>query len=389
MKKFILSVLLLSSFSYATANAKEVTEPEILSEAAILSDSESGAILYEKNADKKMFPASLTKIATAIYAIENGDLNDITTVSKEAAEVDGTRVYLEEGEEVTLKKLVQGMLINSGNDAAWAIAEHLDGSMDRYSENLNAYLKEKVHVEHTHFVNPHGLHDENHYTTAADLAKLTNYALQNETFKEIFGTKELKWWGKSWETTLITHHKMLKGEVPFEGVTGGKTGFVDEAKQTLATSAENESIKLTAIILKADFKRDIYKDTINLLSFGFSHYDSSHLDKTEVFPAEGKTFTTGGKTVAITLPKGSYNESVTSKGRLMIEDHNGKVVQTVQLVEEKRDEVASRQLKSEEKPEKKTIGSYGKIGLMIFLFGVFVLLLRKNLKAKASRRRRM
>ncbi len=336
-----------------------------------------------------MFPASLTKIATAIYAIENGDLNEMATVSEEAVEVDGTRVYLEKGEEVPLKKLVQGMLINSGNDAAWAIAEHLDGSMDRYSVNLNSYLKEKVHLENTHFVNPHGLHDENHYTTAEDLAKLTNYALKNETFKKIFGTKELKWSGKSWETTIFTHHRMLKGEVPFEGVTGGKTGFVDEAKQTLATSAENESIKLTAIVLKADFKRDIYKDTKSLLNFGFNHFESSDLSSTEVFPADGKNYTTGGKDVAITLPKGTFNENVTPKGKLLIEDQNGKVIQTVQLSEDKKDEVVSSQLKPEEEPKKETTGYYGKIGLTLFLFAVFILLLIKNLKEKARRRRRV
>ncbi|PWW31759.1 D-alanyl-D-alanine carboxypeptidase [Cytobacillus oceanisediminis] len=389
MRKLVLSMLLICSFPNTIASADVITEPEIISEAAVLTDSESGTILYEKNAKKKMFPASLTKIATAIYAIEKGDLSEIVTISKDAMEVDGTRVYLEEGEEVPLKKLVQGMLINSGNDAAWAIAEHLDQNMDNYSENLNSFLKEEVHLKNTHFVNPHGLHDENHYTTAADLAKLTNYALKNETFKEIFGTKELKWSGKSWETTIFTHHRMLKGEVPFKGVTGGKTGFVNEAKQTLATSAENESIKLTAIVLKADFKRDIYQDTKNLLNFGFRNYETSALSSTEVFPAEGKTFTTGGKNVPITLPRGSYNENVTSTGKLIIEDDNGKVIQTLQLVEDKEDEVVSSRLQQEEEPKKETTGYYGKIGLTLFLFAVFILLLRKNLKARARRRRRV
>lgn len=389
MKKLVAFILLLFSFPTGYTAAEETKEPEIISEAAIVTDSESGAVLYAKNADKKMYPASLTKIATAIYAIENGDLTDLATISKKAAEAEGTRVYLEEGEQVPLKKLVQGMLINSGNDAAWSIAEHLDGNIQAFSDNLNRYLEESAGLKNTHFVNPHGLYDENHYTTAGDLAKLTNYALNNKTFREIYGTKEMKWSGKSWNTTLFTHHRMLKGEVPFEGVTGGKTGFVDEAKQTLATSAENDSIKLTAIVLKAEFKRDIYNDTKNLLNYGFSNFETSALSSTDVFPSDGKTYTTGGENVAITLPKGNYKENITAKGKLQIIDENGRIIQSVKLIEDKQDEVASRQLKTDNEPEKETTGYYGKAGLTLFLFGIFILILRKNLKAKARRRRRV
>lgn len=388
MKKLVAIILLLFSFPAGNAAAEETKEPEIISEAAIVTDSESGAVLYAKNADKKMYPASLTKIATAIYAIENGELSEMATVSKKAAEAEGTRVYLEEGEQVPLKKLVQGMLINSGNDAACSIAEHMDGNIEAFSENLNRYLEEKAGLTGTHFVNPHGLYDENHYTTAADLAKLTNYALKNETFREIYGTKELKWTGKSWDTTIFTHHRMLKGEVPFEGVTGGKTGFVDEAKQTLATSAVYDSIKLTAIVLKAEYKRDIYNDTKNLLNYGHSNFETAELSSTEVFPSDGKTYTTGGATIPITFPKGNYEENITAKGKLQIKNENGRIIQSVKLIEDKQDEVVSSQLKTAEEPEKETTGYYGKAGLTLLLFGIFILVLRKNLKAKARRRRR-
>ncbi|KAF0817072.1 D-alanyl-D-alanine carboxypeptidase [Bacillus sp. ZZV12-4809] len=389
MRKLLAFILLFLCYPTSYTAAEETAEPEIISEAAIVTDSESGAVLYGKNADKKMYPASLTKIATAIYAIENGDLNDMVTISKKAAETEGTRVYLEEGEQVPLKKLIQGMLINSGNDAAWGIAEHLDGNIQTFSENLNRYLEEKAGLKNTHFINPHGLYDDNHYTTAADLANLTNYALKNETFRKIYGTKELKWTGKSWDTTIFTHHRMLKGEVPFEGVTGGKTGFVDEAKQTLATSAENDSIKLTAIVLKADYKRDIYNDTKNLLNYGYSNFETAALSSTEVFPSDGKTYTTGGETIPITLPKGDYEENITAKGKLQIKDETGRIIQSVKLVEDKQDEVVSSQLNNTaDEPEKETTGYYGKAGLTLFLFGVFILVLRKNLKEKARRRRR-
>lgn len=224
MKKLIYIALIgifLIQFSnsvYAeTETFNELEQLEIVSEAAILMDSDTGAILYEKNAHEKMVPASLTKIATAIYAIENGDLADIVTVSESARNVEGTRVYLEAEEQVTLLKLVQGMLINSGNDAAWAIAEHIDGTINQFSKNLNTYLEQDIGVKNTHFTNPHGLYDEDHYTTAEDLAVITSYAMKNETFRQIFGETEMKWTGESWDTTIYTHHLMLAINIRMNG----------------------------------------------------------------------------------------------------------------------------------------------------------------------------
>ena len=299
-------------------NAETMNQkPEIVSEAAILMDSQSGAILYDKNADARMVPASLTKIATAIYALEKGNLQDKVIVPKEATEVEGTKVYLEEGEVVTLEHLIQGMLINSGNDAATAIAIHLDGSVDEFSANLNKFLADKVDVHQTHFTNPHGLFNEDHYTTAHDLALITNYAMQNSTFKQIFGTRELTWDGESWDTTLITHHLLLKGDYPYEGITGGKTGFVDEAKQTLATTAENERIKLTAIVLKTDFKEDIYNDTQLLFDYGFQNFKSDVINTSTVYQSVDKDYFTD-KDLIITSPIGGYEVVVTSNGLLQI-----------------------------------------------------------------------
>lgn len=130
--------------------------------SAILIDGTTGTVLYAKNPDDRHFPASITKIATGIYAIENGNPSDIVTVSKKAREVEGTRVYLAEGEKVPLEKLEYGLLMNSGNDAAIAIAEHMEGSTENFGEKLTAYIKEKTGVQHTNFTNPHGLHDDNH-----------------------------------------------------------------------------------------------------------------------------------------------------------------------------------------------------------------------------------
>ena len=312
--------------------AAENQEPAIKSEAAVVLDTENGAVLYSKNPEERLYPASLTKIATAIYAIENGKLDDIVTVSKNAANQEGTRVYLVEGEKVPLKKLIEGMLVNSGNDAAVAVAEHLDGSVGRFAENINKYLRTNVGVHNTHFTNPNGLFDPNHYTTAMDLAIITNYAKKNPVFSEIFGTKELSWNGQSWKTTLFTHHRMLKGEIPDPGitVTGGKTGFVEESKSTLATTAENGNIKLTAIILRAVNQQVEYDETKELLDYGFNSYKHTIVNHGEVFKLGNKEFLTPSDTI-VTEPIIGSVKSVNRNGLLSIKNGEGQLVQSVKL----------------------------------------------------------
>ena len=148
----------------------------------------------------------------------------------------------------------------------------MNGSIPKFASQLNQYLVDKIGVSATNFVNPHGLFDENHYTTAYDLAKITNYAIKNDIFKQIFGTKEIEWNGEGWQTTLFTHHLILKGEIEYKEVTGGKTGYVDQSGQTLATTAENDKIHLTVIIMNAKSKNDAYNDTKKLLDYGFKSF---------------------------------------------------------------------------------------------------------------------
>jgi serine-type D-Ala-D-Ala carboxypeptidase (penicillin-binding protein 5/6) len=324
---FILLILILSNQGNTYAAENQLLE--IKSEAAVLVDSETGAILYNKNGVERLYPASLTKIATAIYAIEKGNLDDLVTVSANAVKEEGTRVYLVEGEKVPLKKLIQGMLINSGNDAAVAIAEHLDGSVEKFADHINRYLIEKIGVSGTHFTNPNGLYNENHYTTAIDLALITNYAKENPDFTEVFRTKELAWSGESWETTLLTHHRLLKGEIPVEGITGGKTGFVNESKHSLATTAENEKIKLTAIILKGDRSKDTYTDTKKLIEFGLNNFQHTVINKNKLFTFNEKEFFPKNDIVVTQHVDGS-EEKITEDGILNVL-HDGKVIQSIQL----------------------------------------------------------
>lgn len=332
MKKFIslILLLLLICSNQLTTFAAKNGPLELKSKGAVLLDSDTGAVLFAKNADKRMYPASLTKIATAIYAIEKGNLNSIATVSSNAVRQDGTRVYLNEGEQVPLKQLIQGMLVNSGNDAAVAIAEHLDGSVEQFAVHLNEYLKSTIGVNNTHFINPNGLFDKKHYTTAMDLARITNYAIKNPIFAEIFGTKVLKWKGQSWKTTILTHHKMLKGELAYPGITGGKTGYTSEAKQTLSTTAMNAKIKLTAVVLNSVQPRDKYDDTARLFDYGFKNFQHSMLKQGEIYKKDNKEFFPERDTLITESINGTIKE-VSDEGKLSIKNNNGQVVQLVTL----------------------------------------------------------
>ncbi|WP_249870013.1 D-alanyl-D-alanine carboxypeptidase family protein [Oceanobacillus saliphilus] len=297
MKKSVLLITITLAFNmmfgtHALAESPSQA-PLTHSESAFLMEANTGQVLFDKNANVPMYPASVTKIATAIFAIETGNLEDIVTISNEASakNVVGTTVFLDEGEKVTLRKLIQGLLINSGNDAGVAIAEHLSGSMEQFSEEINTYLEDVIGTEKTNFENPHGLFDEDHVTTAEDLAKITQHAMRNDTFMEIFGAKELKWNGKTWDTIIHSHHKIVKGEIPYDEVTGGKNGFVSKSGFTLVTTAEKNDLSLIAVTLKSSFDSEAYEDTINLLDYGFENFTISSIDEGTIFTVEGQEYT--------------------------------------------------------------------------------------------------
>ncbi|MFK3986411.1 MULTISPECIES: D-alanyl-D-alanine carboxypeptidase family protein [Exiguobacterium] len=304
--------------------------PNVSSEAAIVMEATTGEILYEKNAQSQMYPASLTKIATAIYAIENRKLNDVVTISKKARNTEGTRVYLEEGEQVTLEKLLLGLLVNSGNDAGVAIAEHISGSVELFSADMNLYLEDVIGLRNTNFENPHGLFDPEHVTTAEDLAKLTRYAMKNDEFMKIFGTKELPWNGESWDTTLYTHHKLLR-EKPYEGVTGGKTGFVPEAGVTLATTAKRENLNLIVVTLKSDTEAEAYADTIQLLDFGFENFKTVSIPKESSFFAGDVEYITPGDFFYTHQTDEQVTIAVKEDGLLRITDQDGTLLYSYQF----------------------------------------------------------
>ncbi|MGJ9459014.1 D-alanyl-D-alanine carboxypeptidase family protein [Oceanobacillus sp. CF4.6] len=338
MRKITLLITFLAINSLFVSKAfgdPNPSPPTVASESAIVLEANSGQVLYDKNANSQMYPASVTKIATGIYAIETSNLNDIVTISSNASarNVEGTTVFLEKGEKVPLKKLIQGLLINSGNDAGVAIAEHLSGSKEQFSKDINTYLKNVIGVQNTNFENPHGLFHSKHRTTAEDLAKITRYAMKNETFREIFGTKELEWNGQTWDTTILTHHKLVKEEIPYEGVTGGKNGFVSQSGYTLATTAERDGLSLIVITLKGSMKNDAYDDTIKLLDYGFENYRTSIIPKGTKFMVEDQEYIVSEK-IAYTYPKNEQLSKETKEdGTLEITTQDEIVIASHQLKE--------------------------------------------------------
>ncbi|QHS21565.1 D-alanyl-D-alanine carboxypeptidase [Virgibacillus sp. MSP4-1] len=347
--------------------------PVISSQSAVMIDADNGSILYEKNSTIPMYPASLTKIATAIYAIENGDLDNKVTVSENAVDIEGTTVFLEAGEQLTLRKLIQGLLINSGNDAGIAIAEHLSGSVNQFAEDLNNYLKNKIGVEQTHFENPHGLFHPDHTTTAKDLAMITKYALKNREFRDIFGTVEMEWHGKSWDTTLISHHKMLKGEIPFAGVAGGKTGYVDQSGHTLATLAKREHLNLIVITMQSPYKREAYQDTASLLNYGFDHFETTTIkglskkDLSKVDFNNKEFIIPENLTYTHLKNQDKVTKKMTKEGKLELYNQNGERINSYQLVE-----AGSDQEDKKTEPVKKEETSKSGIYVTSLMAGVII-----------------
>ena len=189
--------------------------------SAILMDADSGRVLYEHNADRKMLIASTTKILTALVAIEEGDLHDTVKVSREAAYTEGSAMYLTEGEPLTLETLLYGVLLCSGNDAAVAVAQHVGGSVKGFVALMNEKAQE-LGMEHSSFANPNGLDDKQHYSTARDMAKLARAALENETLMRIASTRSVTIGGR----TMTNHNKLLHY---VDGCLGLKTGYTKAA----------------------------------------------------------------------------------------------------------------------------------------------------------------
>ena len=257
-------------FSYITSSSSEIiTEPSINSRAAIVLDRNSGLILYGKNENEKRKMASTTKIMTAIVVIENANLESIVTISQKAAGTGGSRLGLHTNDKVSVKDLLYGLLLCSGNDAAVALAEFVGGDLPGFSNLMNNKVSE-LGLTSTHFVTPHGLDNESHYTTAYELAKIADYALKNETFRNIVGTKNHTITINKYSKSLSNTNELLGN---FEGVYGIKTGFTNGANRCLVTAIKRNNMDLICIVLGADTKKDRTRDSVNLINYIYSNFE--------------------------------------------------------------------------------------------------------------------
>ncbi|WP_054949560.1 D-alanyl-D-alanine carboxypeptidase family protein [Numidum massiliense] len=245
----------------------DVAQPEVSAKAAVLVDVNSGRVLYEKNADEQLPIASITKIMTAIVAIEHGNLDDIVTVSPRATRKEGSSVYLKKGERISLRHLLYGLMLRSGNDTAVAIAEFIGKSEEGFVTLMNEKA-EYLGMTHSHFANPHGLDAAGHYSSARDMATLTRYALANEEFQKIVATHAIQVPdpGEKWNRKWYNKNKMLS---LFPGADGVKTGYTSKARRTLVASATQSGQQLVTVTLNAP---DDWRDSSEMLAYGFRQY---------------------------------------------------------------------------------------------------------------------
>ena len=238
---------------------------KLTARSAIVMDTVTGQILYERDIDARRYPASTTKMMTLIVALEHGKLDDIVTISKNAEGVEGSTLWLVQGDKIPLGELLTGMMMHSGNDATVAVAEHIAGSVPAFVRMMNDKAEE-LGANSTHFMNPNGLPDEKHYTTAYDLAKIAAYGYSLPHFEEIVGKQEALYdWVKDPAKKLRNENQMLW---LYRGANGVKTGYTDAAGRCLVSAARRDGMQLVAVVLDSYY---MWNDSIALLDYGFQN----------------------------------------------------------------------------------------------------------------------
>lgn len=249
--------------------------PKLNSREAIIMDRKSKRVIYGKNENKRVAMASTTKIMTAIVVIENANLEDEVTVSAKAAGIGGSRLGLKKNDKITVRNLLYGLMLCSGNDAAIALAEHVGGSVEGFAEKMNEKAKE-LKLQNTHFVTPHGLDNPEHYTTAYELAIIADYAMDDEGFAKIVGTKEATVMINGYSKNIKNTNELLGY---LQGVKGVKTGFTNNAGRCLVTCTNRNNFEIITVVLGADTKKFRTEDSIKLIEYTYKNY--SQVDITE------------------------------------------------------------------------------------------------------------
>ncbi len=254
---------------------KVIEEPKLNARSAIIFDRETKTVLYEKNSKEKRPMASTTKIMTAIVTLENADLSKIVTISRKAAGTGGSTLGLKVNDKITLEHLLYGLMLCSGNDSAVAIAETVGGSVEGFASMMNKKAKE-LGLTNTNFVTPHGLDNSNHYTTALELAKLTDYALKNKKFALIVNTKNHTVYINGYPKQLNNTNELLGN---MEGVNGVKTGFTNGAGRCLVTSCTRNDKQIITVVLGDDTKKMRTTDSIKLIEYAFQNFEDKNIEE--------------------------------------------------------------------------------------------------------------
>lgn len=271
MRFFVwLMIVTMGFFSFPIIGQTEETL-QISAEQAILMDEETGEVLFEKDSHEQTEIASITKIMTALVAIRYGDLQDKVRVSRKAAFTTGSSIYLETNEKMTLEDLLYGLMLRSGNDAAVAIAEHVGGSEEGFVYLMNETAS-YIGMTDTHFMNAHGLDEEEHYSTAYDMALLMRQAMKNDTFQDITGEKSYQ--SKNRTYPWQNKNKLLTNY--YEPCTGGKTGYTRTAGRTLVSAAEKSGFSFVAVTLNAP---DDWNDHLHMYESSFKQAAATAKEK--------------------------------------------------------------------------------------------------------------
>ncbi len=267
---YLLSAAIIAVGLIMIPNSERAVEASAKAEIAMELTTET--IITEKNADSKLPMASTTKIVTAIIIIEDCSLDEIITVHDSAVGVEGSSIYLKKDEKISIKDLLYGLMLRSGNDSAVALAIHHSGSTEKFAEVMTQRAK-AMGAENSEFKNPSGLPDDNHYTTAKDLCKIACHAMKNPVFKEIVSTTNYKGQFRS----FVNKNKILKS---YEGANGVKTGYTLKAGRCLVSSAEQNGMDIVCVVLNCP---EMYERSCEIFDYGFKNYKLLKLDENKVF----------------------------------------------------------------------------------------------------------
>lgn len=311
MKKHAVKSLLLTCAlivpSAIGARCSDVAIESISAKSAILIEASSGDAVFEKDADQRLPMASTTKIMTALVALSECDIDKTVNIPSEAVGTEGSSIYLAENEQLSMRDLLYAMLLESANDAAAAIAVDIAGGIDEFADLMNIKAHE-LGLSNTHFSNPHGLDDDDHYTSARDLAHLTAAALENRDFAEIVSTYKTTIQRSGEERLIVNHNRLLR---TYESAIGVKTGFTQKSGRCLVSAAERDGVRMIAVTLNAP---DDWNDHRIMLDYGFSEFECLSLSnvgeisvKLPVFGGtESYVRCTNTESLSLVLPKGSH-----------------------------------------------------------------------------------